>query len=344
MELPVKQVVFLQGFERFYLKTKQCLDLLLLPIDNLFDLVSFFLNCRLSPFTSKNQKNTYDLIFFAHTIEKGLSLPEPRPLFGKSNISRILHLLRVSQPNSVGKVGVQMAIGSLKEYLEFHKKLGIEDVFLSDVESETSTLSRFHSIYDGGGTKNIEDITFKINDGVFKYSEFISSRYSCRNFQGKKIPKHIILKILETAQQAPSQCNRQSTRIHCYQSKDKIDKLLSLQGGSRGFSEKVYNLIVISNDLNAWVGRGERNQCYVDGGLFAMNLLLSIHANGLASCPLNFSKTYFAERKFKKMANIPRNERVVMLIAFGFPSEQNTIAARSIRSQVDQVLTFHENQ
>jgi len=344
MELPVKQVGLLQSFERLYLKARQFIDLLFLPGDSLLDLVSFFLNCRLSPLTRSSSKNTYDLIFFSHTIEKGLSLPEPRPLFGKNNISRILHLLRVSQPDLVGKVGIQMAVGSLKEYLEFHKKLGIVDPFLSDVELELSRVALLHRASEGGGTKNVQDIIIKVNDGLYEYSDFISSRYSCRNFQEKIVPKPLIEKIVETAQQAPSQCNRQSTRIHCYQDKDMIDKLLTLQGGSRGFSEKVYNLIVISNDLNAWVGRGERNQCYVDGGLFAMNLLLSVHANGLGACPLNFSKTYFAEKTFKKMAYIPQNERVIMLVAFGFPSNENRVAARSIRLQVDQVLKFHESQ
>jgi nitroreductase len=117
--------------------------------------------------------------------------------------------------------------------------------------------------------------------------------------------------------------------------------LLSLQGGSRGFSEKVYNLMVISNDLNSWVGRGERNQCYVDGGLFAMNLLLSVHAHGIGACPLNFSKTYFSERAFKKIADIPSNERVIMLIALGFSSDKNTVAACSTRLAIDQVFKFH---
>ncbi len=340
MELPIKQVRFLQTFERLYLKLRQSLDLLLLPFDSLYDLVCFYLHCRLSPFTPKSVKETYDLIFFSHSLEKGLSLPETRPLFGKNNISRILHLLRISEPDTVRNVGVQMAIGSIKEYLDFHQKLGVSDQFLIDLESEINSVSSRHKVSGNGGTKDVSNLELKIRDGVLKYEEFLLSRYSCRNFQKKLVPQELVTKIIHTAQQAPSQCNRQSARVHLYQEKDKIAQLLTLQGGSRGFADDVMNLLVISDDLNSWVARGERNQCYVDGGLFAMAILYSCHAYGIGSCPLNFSKTGRKEHEFKKVADIPSHERVVMLIAIGFPTNK-VVAARSIRSPLDQVLKIH---
>jgi nitroreductase len=342
MELPVKKSPLL-AFDMFYIKTRQIVNLLVvLPFDVVWDMTFFLLHCRLSPFVQRHQKDKYDLIFFSHTIEKGLSLPNPHPIFGKNNIARVLHLLRNCDPDKVGKVAVQMAIGSLNEYLEFHNKADISDPFLSEMASELTLVTARHKILANGGTKDVICINQKIHNGLLTYGEFLASRYSSRAFHKDPVPKELLEKIIQIAQQAPSQCNRQSARLHLYQDKQEISNLLTLQGGARGFSTDVSTLFVISNDLNSWVASGDRNQGYLDSGLFAMSLLFACHAHGLATCPLNFSKTNLAEHKFKKAARIPNGERVVMLVAVGFPANTPTlVAARSVRSPIEDILNSH---
>lgn len=341
MRLPVRRVGFLQSAERLYQYTRQFVDLCLLPMDSLSDCISFFVHCRTSPFVSRATRASYELVCLSHTVEKGLSLPEPRPLFGIDNISRILHLLRVSDPAGVRRIGVQMAIGSLTEYVNFHQELGVSHPVLCEIRSEVASAAARHEVPGEGGTKNVAEVIAGLKDRAFEYPEFLASRYSCRSFNGVPVSRDLLEKILTTAQSAPSQCNRQSTLVHSYDEKNKITELLKVQGGGRGFAENAGTLLVVSNDLGSWISRGQRSQCYVDAVLFAMALLYSCHAHGVGACALNFAKTSRVERVFKARGNIPSNERVVMLIAIGFPSEKRLVAARSVRSCLDQWVRYH---
>src|SRR5690606_36580790 len=116
---------------------------------------------------------------------------------------------------------------------------------------------------------------------------------------GSTLPLELVHTVVKLAQYAPSQSNRQSTQVHLYQDRKQIDELLALQGGSRGFSEHVGNLFVVSSEIPAWGGPGQRNQPYVDAALFAMHLLTALHAKGIAACPLNLAVTNRTDRRIK---------------------------------------------
>ncbi|MES2467246.1 MAG: nitroreductase family protein [Verrucomicrobiota bacterium] len=337
MELPIREAKWTHRLDRLYIKSYQAMGLLALPWEYSMDLLYYLTNCRLSPRVARETRDSYDLIFFAHTIEKGLSLPQPRPLFGKNNIARVLNLLRKCDAGKLSPAALKMGLGCLMEYIDYHKKIGNESDFIVSLEKEADELARTIPFSADGGTKDIGDNKRRILDGTLSYPQFIESRYSCRNFLPDAIAPAEVYEIIRIAQAAPSQCNRQSTRAYHYGDKEKIRQLLDLQGGARGFAATVPTLMVITNELWAWTGRNERNQCYVDGGLFSMCLLLAFHSKNIGVCALNFAKTNGQERSFRKAAGIPRGERVIMLIAAGHQDPANTTAARSVRRPVESV-------
>lgn len=339
--LPLKNYRYLLRLDRFYIKFRQTIDLVWMTFESLYDMANFIMHGRLSPFVPSHKKDTYDLIFFSHTIEKGLSLPKPRLLFGKNNIARIIHLLRHCDPTMVNTAAVQMALGSLNEYIDFHRKNGIKDIFLDDLHQELSKITAKLPIQAVGGTRDVLKDNNKLKEQRLSYTEFLSSRFSCRNFSNNTVPANLLKDVVLTAQNAPSQCNRQSTRIHGYMNKEVIARLLALQGGSSGFAASVPLVLVVSSEVAAWSTRAERNQAYVDSGLFGMALLYSCHAHGLGSCCLNFAKTNLQERAFKKVAGISAGERITMLIAVGYLDETNAVAARSTRCPLDTVFKLN---
>lgn len=338
MELPIREAKWTHRLDRLYIKFRQAMGLLALPWEYSMDLFMYLMNCRLSPFVARETRDSYDLIFFAHTIEKGLSLPQPRPFFGKNNIARVLNLLRSCDARKTNPAALKMGLGCLMEYIDFHKKIGQQSDFLVVIEKEAGDLARTLTFPAEGGTKDIGDSRQRLVEGAHSYSQFIESRYSCRNFLPDPIPVADVSEIVRIAQAAPSQCNRQSTRAYHYDNKEKIAELLDLQGGARGFAATVPTLIVITNELGAWTGRNERNQCYVDAGLFSMSLLLAFHSKNIGVCALNFAKTNSHERAFRKAAGIPRGERVIMLIAAGHQDPAKATAARSVRCPVESVF------
>jgi nitroreductase len=171
--------------------------------------------------------------------------------------------------------------------------------------------------------------------------QLIASRSSGRTLNNAPIDPDRILEVIALAQQAPSQCNRQATRVHTYQDPARIRELLALQGGSRGFADSVGNLFVVSSEICAWGGPGQRNQAYVDGALFAMCLLLACRSMGWGACPLNLAIDHRTESAIRRVGGIPDGERLILMIAFGEPSAPDTKVAFSPRRPPAEIATLH---
>lgn len=289
-----------------------------------------------SPLVDRRKRLFYKIIIETHTIEKGLSLPDRRALFGRSKIRFVMSALDAYEP-SFSALPAQMALGALDAYLCFHRDQGIVDPLLDEVEAFLARWREGLSLSPVGGIKR-----FQFESSSYEDAElFLQSRSSLRMFDGNALPLGEVQDLIRLAQSAPSQCNRQSTQVHLYQDRATIDALLALQGGSRGFSQHVGNLFVVTSEISAWGGPGQRNQPYVDGALFAMCLLLACHSRRIATCPLNLAITNAIERKIKIAGGIPSGERLVMMIAFGKTCREPLRAAMSPRRELNEVLKVH---
>ncbi|PFG24484.1 nitroreductase [Pseudomonas lurida] len=300
------------------------------------DMLTFIRHNGYSPLESRNKKLFYKILIETHTVEKGLSLKEPKPLFGKDKINGIIRMLN-DYDRTYSALPLEMALGAFQGYLDLHRTLGISDDFVFYLEAYVEHLKR-----DGTpGTGGIKHAAPWPGSGGADAKAFLQSRSSCRMFQAGKIDRGLLTSLVELAQSSPSQCNRQSSRVHVYQDRAVIAQLLELQGGSRGFAQSVDNLFVVTSEVTAWGGAGQRNQLYVDGALFSMGLLLACHANGLGACPLNLAILNSVEKKIRSIGAIPASERLIMMIAVGLPLESHFRAARSPRRLCSEVLQLH---
>lgn len=293
-----------------------------------------------SPLEDKNRRLFYHLLIETHTIEKALSLPNPRPLFGKQKITSLIKMAE-RYDITFSPFPIQMLGGALKEYLSFHESQQIvEAPILDHVRGFFKRHPDTEKLELMGGTKNVTDV-YEADQPRDYAIHFLKSRYSCRRFDSTPLGPELIQKIVSTAQSAPSQCNRQTSRVHYYSDPKKIDALLKLQAGSNGFREDLGNLFVVTSELTGWGGAGQRNQVFVDGALFSMFLMLVCHAHGVASCPLNLAKTNADEKKIKLAGDIPARERLIMMIGIGKTSGKLILAARSPRLPLERVLNIH---
>ena len=80
----------------------------------------------------------------------------------------------------------------------------------------------------------------------------------------------------------------------------------------------------------------ERNQCWIDGGLFAMSLVLGLHAQGLGTCFLNWSKSSPRDRAMRALLKLPPEEVIIVLVAVGHLPDTLEVA-RSARPPLDSV-------
>lgn len=273
-----------------------------------------------------------------HAVEKGLALPSPKPGFGEERIKYLVEVLE----NYISTYGEdqysQSTLAALEEYIEFNNPiLEIENGAINAILKLKSNIKPHGKFRNYGGTKSVKkkEILSKIN---FDFSGFFRSRFSARDFSTEPVDTKKIMEAIDDARFSPSVCNRQAWKVFVVEAenKDLKRKLLNLQNGNRGFGENISSLLVITGKLSSFF-EFERNQAYIDGGLFSMSLLLALHAKGLGTCCLNTAFTADKLKNFKKVAPVDEDCVPIMYIAVGNLKEEYKVAI-SKRKPVDEVM------
>ena len=283
-----------------------------------------------------------------HQIEKGLSYAAPRPGFGVDVVARLFSAIEpyVKQHGLIAPATT--ALGVLQAYVAFNESVQI------DMSAVKLRLAKIEQSFTAICLKN-ENSTFAIEGGVIAVSRqqlaleraagfvrFFNSRYSVRHFTGGIVTDAEITAAISIALKTPSVCNRQSWKVHAYNNKAYMQQLLNIQSGSRGFGEQASTVLIITSDLSSFVDVSERYQAWIDGGMFSMSVCLSLHAQGLGTCCLNWSKLPADDITMRKVANIMVQEQIIMLVAVGTLPEQFNVAY-SARKPIDQDLRFHSS-
>lgn len=284
----------------------------------------------------RDRRVFYQAVISAHALEKGLSLPSVRPFFGKDKIRTLISSLEQIDPENQ-PFPLEMANGALREYVEFHEGRGSSSPVLAEA-CDYLGREACRAIKESGGTKS-HLVSERVSGEIAK--SFLLSRRSCRYFSGIPLEEAEILEVLRVAQSAPSQCNRQSVRVHVYRHRAQIAQLLDLQGGSRGFGEGIDTLFLVTSDMAAWLGAAQRNQAYVDGGIYALSLALALHACGFEACMLNLATRNRVEKRIRTAGDVPGNERLIVMIAAGHAAQERIKVAASPRRGANDILNLH---
>ena len=269
-----------------------------------------------------------------HNIEKGLSLPAPRPGFGREAVGRLVDYLdRYITGFGHDEISAY-ALGALDGYVRFNQRSGLTMEEIPEYDRVSALLSSSRDVR--GGTKKIarEDFVRPSRDVSL---DFFSGRSSVRQFDDRPVDQEHYEFAARAAQKTPAVCNRQFSRIYVTTDREAIAKALTIQGGARGFAESVPALAVITTSTRAYWNAGERMQPWTDGGMFAMSFVLGLHARGLGSVCLNWSKTAKDDEVFQSAFAIQADEVIVMLVAFGHVPD-NFEVALSPRIPLHQTL------
>lgn len=250
------------------------------------------------------------MTFEYHRIEKGLSLPRPRPGFGRASIARLQDYVPAYRERHGDLAVVGSSLAVLASYTEHHRAIGAPD------EALERWIAMQAAPIGTGGTRLIrrQDI---LQASAIDAERFFSSRHSVRNFSPEPVDQAVVERAIALARYAPSVCNRQSGRAYVLTDPEHIARALSHQNGNAGFGDGVSTLLIITSDIRTFFHLGERNQCWVDGGLFAMSVAYALHALGAATCFLNWSVEADTDRRMRAACGIPDNEAVITMMAVG---------------------------
>lgn len=272
-----------------------------------------------------------------HRIEKRLAFKEPRVGFAPDVIQNLLFKLQQYQKKYGLDETAQIALNTLFAYYQFNLDHGLRDEQLHQELIELrNTIPDPENTTGKGGVIKLSKQSI-LNAAKLDLRAFFESRYSIRDFAPDEVDTSLIETAVKMAQKTPSVCNRQSSKVYVFTEEEDNKKVLSYQNGNRGFGDQAACVLIVTSDREHFFGIGERNQCWIDGGMFAMSLVYALHSLGLGSCCLNWSVEYEVDRALKNAVGIDDSESIIMMIAVGHLPE-NLKVAQSNRRNIQEVL------
>ncbi len=245
-----------------------------------------------------------------HRVEKGLALRKPKRPFGVDLLKRL-------------------------DFLRTRSQLRL-DSDLNEVDRAIADLGRWNDEGEISDLSAPPFFKYEVPES-FDLSEFFWRRKSVRVFKPQAVAESLIETAVDLARNSPSVCNRQSWRVYAINSEPLLSEVLPLQNGNESFRSEIPVALVITSDLQKFSGAGERNQVWVDGGLFAMSLAWALHGLGLGTCMLNWSVLNSQSELLRSKINISDSEEIITLMAVGHP-EENIRYARSEKKSVSDIL------
>lgn len=253
----------------------------------------------------RHGRNGFFLLKVAHSVEKGMSARE----FNSTRGLRALNLLKDSVDRS-------------------HNE-SWENVVARQILEARNRSNDLNRLVDYGYT------TFKARDHL------LLRRRSHRSFKKQRVEDVILQSLYDLIKNAPSSCNRQSGRVHVFREKEKIDRYLEIQTGNGTFREEIYNLAIITFCYEAYQSYSEIELGIVDGSILGTYVLLGLESLGLGSVPLNWAATSKMEKRAHSLGDIPRSEKIVLMIGFGYALDYPKFAV-SKRKAINQLIVKHE--
>ena len=319
---------------------------LMYALDALYDLVRY---TRHSNSLLRRAKDRYRqealLFYYYHKIEKALAMSSVKQIFGLGYIGKYLALMEqwFDEVKDLDSLAFQGGYLALEAYRR-HVGVALKEVDLTLWNRINGFLSKCPTPAEDGvkaGAIPISADRLKPKNAWKHFSALALSRSSVRNFLDKPVPTEEVTAAVHLAQRTPSVCNRQCWRVHVFSTPEDKALVLKYQNGNAGFGHMAAHVLLVTADLRTFVSSGERNQAFIDGGLYAMSLLYALQARGIASCPLNLGLSFFMDRALRKAAKLPANENLIMMIAIGYPPDELAITA-SARVPTDTMLRFRD--
>lgn len=274
-------------------------------------------------YTKNNLKAAIALSY--HSIEKGLSQPNVRLGFGQSAFKRLFramdNYLEYGYPTEDSRF--QQGISVVVEYVKYHEANNYYTDWVS--QKLVKYLPYFNSNYEGVGGYGVISQDELPDYSSLSFKELALSRHSIRDFGEELIDDGKVNEAIQIATKTPSACNRQPYRVYKINNKDILEKTIRLQGGLTTHSKNLQSMILVTCNRE-FMNDKERNQTFIDGGMFAMSLVYALTYNQIATCTLNTTFSNGKEKEARKLLGISDSEDLIAFIAMGSFRDENKYA------------------
>jgi nitroreductase len=285
-------------------------------------------------------KLSSELTFQFHKLEKGLCIGGPKRFFGRDPVIATCRLVerwhRAGLPS-----GDPVFVGAIETLRAYRRRLAETPPPPAEAGAIYRMLDRCMALAPEAPQLSTPLPYRQSEPGTADvFDRLCMDRRSVRAYRADEVPMQLLNEAIEVAQFSPSACNRQPWHVHIYRDPSRIKAMLELQNGNAGFGHTLTTLCVITADANAFFDASERNEQFIDAGLFTMSLVLSLQARGLASCCLNWCVTPDKDREAHRRGDIPEDQKIIMYLAVGYAAEE-ALVPRSPRRALSTVVSVH---
>jgi len=181
------------------------------------------------------------------------------------------------------------------------------------------------------------------NSEVFQW--LITNRQSVRGYMSEMVEKDKLERILEAGRLSPSACNAQPWKFIVVDEpelKNRIAEATSNKviGINHYTKQAPVHIVMVLEPANFNSNFGsfvkDKNLPLIDLGIAAAQLCLQATAEGLGTCILG----WFNERAVKKLLNIPKSKRPILIITLGYASSDEIREKK--RKSIDEVVSFNK--
>ncbi|MBQ9637111.1 MAG: nitroreductase family protein [Prevotella sp.] len=152
------------------------------------------------------------------------------------------------------------------------------------------------------------------------FENLIARRRSHRRFTDEAIDGELVKLLLRAALMSPTSKNQRAWKFVVVDDALKIEKLSDAKEMGSQFLKNAPLAIVV-------LGNGEENDCWIeDGSIAAFAMQLQAEALGLGSCWIQIRERHLSdgtdsETIVRGILDIPTEERVLCVLAFGHPAD-----------------------
>ncbi len=155
-----------------------------------------------------------------------------------------------------------------------------------------------------------------------EFKELAEKRYSCRKFSDRKVEKHLLDQIIDTAIAAPTAVNAQPYKIFLMDSaeaKQNIHKATRYTFGADTF------LVIGCREDLGWVRPSDhRNFSDVDGSIVATHIMMEIYDLGLATTWVGHFDAPLLKQLYPQMADYD----LIAIFPIGYAAEDEQPSPR----------------
>jgi nitroreductase len=298
-----------------------------------------------SSLTEEQGVPVYPLRRNIHRIEKGLSTANRRASFAEAYIEETVDALRrvvrfwKQSPDEHRRlsVTVQWSVDVLSRYF---------DVVVCETKAICRAREAFAVLLERSDVERgvMYPRARQVADApCVSYDDLLSlatKRCSTRQYLARNVPRDLIDKALDIARLSPSACNRQPFEFRVYDDAVLLRELAHVPGGASDYADTIPCLVVLVGKLGAFSLARDLHVIYIDASLAAMAFLFGLESVGLSSCCINWPNLPEKDDAVSAILSLAPDERVIMLIAVGFPA-YDAIVPYSAKKSLQEIRSFN---